>query len=283
LSLGARLEHNDYTGFDFQPSARMAWTPNTKNMLWSAISCADRTPARSDTDLRVNYAAIPGEGNMPALVSLFGNPNFKNERLTAFEAGYRNAWTSRFSLDSTIFYNRYRDLDSVEPGTPAIETNPAPVHLLVPSYLGNGLYGETHGLEFFANWEPARIWSLSPGYAFFSMHLHPFTGSHDFTDAALTEGNTPDHQAQLRSSVSLTRSLQWNASAYFVNRLPAVSIHSYTRVDSGLIWQVGEGVSLSVVGQNLTQSLHAEFAGPIATVQSDQMRRSAYAKLSWYF
>lgn len=283
LSLGARLEHNDYTGFDFQPSARMTWTPNSKNMLWSAISGADRTPARSDTDLRVNYAALPGQGNVPTLISFFGNPNFKNEQLTAFEVGYRNAWTSRFSLDSTIFYNRYRDIASVEPGTPTIETNPAPVHLLVPTYFGNGLYGETHGLEFFANWKPANAWTLSTGYAFFSMHLHTFTGSQDFTDAAGTEGGTPDHQAQLRSCVNLTRSLQWNTSAYFVNRLPAQSIPSYTRVDTGLIWRAGEHASLSVVGQNLTKNLHPEYAGPIATAQSDEMRRSAYAKLTWSF
>ena len=283
LSLGARVEHNDYTGFDFQPSARMVWTPDGKNMVWSAISGADRTPSRSDTDIRVNYAALPGPGNMPTLVSLFGNPNFRNERLTAFEIGYRNAWTRKLSVDSTIFYNRYRDLVSVEPGAARIETNPVPSHLLVPSYFSNGLHGETAGLEIFANWKVASFWTLSPGYAYFSMHLHPFAGSQDFTDAAGTEGGTPDHQAQLRSSVTLPHNLQWNASAYFVNRLPAVSIPSYTRVDTSLIWNAGERFSLSVVGQNLSKSLHPEYAGPSATVQTDLMRRSAYAKFTWSF
>jgi iron complex outermembrane receptor protein len=283
MSLGARVEHNDYTGFGFQPSARIVWTPDGKNTVWGAISSADRTPSRSDTDIRVNYAALPGPGNMPMLVSLFGNPNFKNERLTAFELGQRNSWTHTLSIDSTIFYNRYRDLVSLEPAVARIETNPAPTHLLVPSSFSNGLYGETHGLEVFANWKLASFWTLSPGYAFFSMHLHPFTGSHDFTDAAGTEGGTPDHQAQLRSSVTLPHNLQWNASAYFVNRLPAVSIPSYTRVDTGLIWHAGERVSLSVEGQNLWKSLHPEYAGPSTTVQTDLMRRSAYAKITWSF
>jgi iron complex outermembrane receptor protein len=283
LSLGARVEHNDYTGFDFQPSARMVWTPNGKNMVWSAISGADRTPSRSDTDIRVNYAALPGSGNMPMLVSLFGNPNFKNERLTAFEIGYRNALTRKLSVDSTIFYNRYRNLVSVEPGAARIESNLPPSHLLVPSYFSNGLFGETHGLEFFANSKIASFWTLSPGYAFFSMHLHPSAGSQDFTDAAETEGGTPDHQAQLRSSVNIPHNLQWNASAYFVNRLPAVSIPSYTRVDTSLIWNAGERFSLSVVGQNLSKSHHPEYAGPSATVQTDLMRRSAYAKFTWSF
>jgi iron complex outermembrane receptor protein len=283
LSLGARLEHNSYTGFDFQPSVRMMWTPDSKNSIWGAVSHADRTPARTDTDFRVNFEALPGPNSLPMLVSLFGNPNQKNEQLMAFELGYRTTLTSRFSLDSTVFYNRYHDLTSVEPGATRIETNPAPVHLLIPESFGNGLYGETHGIEAFADWKVASFWTLSPGYTFFSMHLHPFAGSQDVTSASGTEGGTPDHQAQLRSNVRLPRSFQWNASAYFVNRLPAQSIPSYTRLDTGLTWSAGERVSLSVVGQNLLRDLHPEYSGPDSTVQSSLMRRAAYAKITWSF
>jgi iron complex outermembrane receptor protein len=282
LILGARIEHNDYTGFDFQPSARMVWTPDSKNTVWGAISGAERTPSRSDTSIRVNYAALPGP-TVPILVSLFGNSNKKSERLTAFEVGYRNAWSSKFSVDSTVFYNRYRDVDSVEPGQMGLETDPAPVRILVPSSFGNGLHGETHGIELFANWKVANFWTLSPGYTFFSMHLHPFAGSQDFADASGDEGGAPDHQAQLRSNVNLPHNLQWNTTAYFVNRLPSVSIPSYTRVDAGLIWHAGERVSMSVAGQNLLKNLHPEYAGPSATVQTDLMRRAAYAKITWTF
>ena len=283
LSLGARLEHSDYTGFTLQPSARLVWTPDSKNSIWSAVSRADRTPARADTDLRVNYEALPGPNNLPLLVSLFGNPNQKNEKLTSFETGYRTSLTRRVSLDSTVFYNRYQDLVSVEPGAMRVETSPAPFHLVIPESFGNGLYGETHGIEAFANCKLVSFWTLSPGYAFFSMHMHPFSGSRDVTSAPGTEGGTPDHQAQLRSSVSLPHNLQWNASAYFVNRLPALSIPSYTRFDTSLSWLVGERVSLSLVGQNLLKDLHPEFAGPDATVQSGLMRRAAYAKITWSF
>jgi iron complex outermembrane receptor protein len=281
LSLGARLEHNDYTGFDVQPSARMVWTPNRRNSIWGAVSHADRTPARTDTDFRVNFEVLPGPNNLPMLVSLFGNPNQKNEQLTAFETGYRTTLTSRISLDSTVFYNRYHDLVSVEPGAARIETSPGPVHLLIPESFGNGLYGETHGIEAFADWKVANFWTLSPAYTFFSTHLHPFAGSHDVTSVPGTEGGNPDHQAQLRSSVSLHWNFQWNASAYFVNRLPAQSIPSYTRLDTGLTWRAAERVSLSVVGQNLLQDLHPEYSGPDSTVQSGLIRRTAYIKLTW--
>jgi iron complex outermembrane receptor protein len=194
--------------------------------------------------------------------------------------GYRSAWTSNFSVDSTVFYNRYRDVDSVEPGATIVETSPAPAH---PSYLGNGLHGETHGIELFANWKATNFWTLSPGYSFFSMHLHPFAGSQDLTDSAGDEGGTPDHQAQLRSSVRLPWNLQWNASAYFVNRLPAVSVPAYTRLDTVLIWHAGERVSVRVVGQNLLKNVHPEYAGPSSSVQSGMIKRDAYAQITWSF
>ena len=282
LSVGARVDHNDYTGFDFQPSARLAWTLDSKNTLWSAISEADRTPELSDTNLRANLAALPGPG-LPILVSVFGNPNQKNERLTAFEGGYRSTWTGNFSLDSTLFYNRYRDLLSVEPGATVVESSPAPTHLLIPSTFGNGQYGETHGIEVFANWKVASFWTLSPGYSFMAIHLHPSATSQDLTNPAVTARSTPNQQAQLRSSVSLPRSLQWNTSAYFVNRLPAISIPSYTRLDSGLTWHAGERLSISVEGQNLIRSLHPEYTGPNSTVQPGMIRRGAYAKMMWSF
>jgi iron complex outermembrane receptor protein len=285
LSLSARIEHNDYTGFIFQPSARLVWTPDGRNSIWSAVSHADRTPARSDTDFRVNFEALPGSpetGNLPMLVSLFGNPNQRNEQLMAFETGYRTTLTSRLSLDSTVFYNRYHDLASLEPGATRIETNPEPIHLLIPESFGNSLFGETHGIETFANWKVSRSWTLNPGYTFFAIHLHEFAGSQDGSIPG-TQGGTPDHQAQLRSSVSLPWNLQWDAAAYFVNRLPAQSIPSYTRLDTGLTWRAGERVSLSVVGQNLLKDLHPEYSGPDSTVQSGLMRRAAYAKIAWSF
>jgi iron complex outermembrane receptor protein len=283
VSLGTRVEHHDFTGFDIQPSARLVWTPNAKNSVWAAVSGADRSPALSDTDFRVNFEALPGPGNMPVLVSLFGNPNQKNEHLTAFEAGYRTALTNRFALDSTVFYNRYRDLTSVEPGAMRVESSPAPVHLLMPESFGNGLHGETHGIEVFANWKVARFWTLNPGYAFSSINLHESAGSQDSGSVIGTDGGTPDHQAQLRSTVSLPWNLQWNASTYFVNRLPAQSIPAYTRVDTGLTWRLGERFTLDLVGQNLLKDLHPEYSSPYSTVQPGQMRRNAYAKVAWSF
>jgi iron complex outermembrane receptor protein len=283
LTVGARLEHNSYTGFDLEPSVQLVWQPEARSMYWASASGADRTPARSDRDIRVDYQALPGPAGLPILISDFGSPEQKNEQLIAFEAGYRHTWSDKLSLDATAFFNQYHDLESVEPMPTRLESDPAPVHLLIPFEFGNGLYGETHGFEAFANWKPASFWTLSPGYSFLTVHIHRFAYSQDTTDGPGTEGGVPNHQAMLRSQVMLPNHLQWNTSAFFVDRLAAVAVPSYTRMDSGLTWQRWERWSVSVMGQNLLRASHQEFAGPDSSVLPGLMRRDVYGRISWAF
>jgi hypothetical protein len=65
--------------------------------------------------------------------------------------------------------------------------------------------------------------------------------------------------------------------------LANVKIPSITRLDSGLTWKLGEGFSISVVGQNLPKDHHSEFADIFGSLQSGQIKRSAYAKVTWQF
>ena len=283
IVLGARGEHNDYTGFDVEPSLRMVWTPTEGNALWAAVSKADRIPSRTDTGVRVNFSALPGPGGLSELISILGNPKQKNEALNAFEAGYRSTISSSLSLDLSAFYNRYRDLESEDPAAPTLEMNPSPPHLLIPLEFGNGNYGEAHGVEVFAKWKATSFWTLSPGYAFFTLHTHAFAGHDDETLIASFNGGTPDHQAQLRSNVSLPWHLEWNAASYFVDRLPAQSVPSYTRLDTGLIWQAGERVSFSAYGQNLLREAHPEYNGVDLIGPPSVVGRSAYARVEWFF
>src|SRR2546429_216856 len=53
LTVGSKLEHNDYSGFEFEPSDRLQWHPESTQLLWGAISRAVRTPSRYDRDLLV--------------------------------------------------------------------------------------------------------------------------------------------------------------------------------------------------------------------------------------
>jgi iron complex outermembrane receptor protein len=283
LTLGTKLEHNEYTGLGWQPTVRIAWTVNERNMFWAAISRALRTPTQTDRSIRVNYLALPGPDGLPLLVSAFGNPDQQNEREDAYEAGYRTELGKRFSFDGTAFFNKYNGLTSEEPGAPFLEADPPPLHLVVPIVFGNLLYGETHGVELSMNWKVTSRWTLSPGYTFLTMHLHQEARSEDSTTIPGTQGQFPSQQAQLRSHVDLRSEWQWNTSAYFVGALPAVGVPSYTRLDSNVKWQPWERVSLSLVGQNLLRDHHLEYLGPDQTEQSSLIKRSVYVKVVWSF
>ncbi len=56
LTVGSKFEHNDYTGFEFQPSGRLLWTPAARHVLWASFSRAVRTPSRVDRDIAASSA-----------------------------------------------------------------------------------------------------------------------------------------------------------------------------------------------------------------------------------
>jgi iron complex outermembrane receptor protein len=283
LTLGTKIEHNYFTGLVAMPSVRVAWSPTGRQMFWAAVSKADRTPASVDTHLRVNFGGFPGQGGIPVLLSLLGNPHFKNEGLIAFEAGYRRTVLDNLSFDFAAFYNSYSNQQTTEPGTPFLESSPAPPHLVFPITYQNLMHGETHGFEIASNWKPTRRWTLSPGFALERIHLHTEAASRD-TSTVPDEGtDTPRQSAQLRSHLDMPRRLAWDVSTYFVDRLKSGAIPSYTRLDTQLTWHWNERTSFTVVGQNLLKDLHLEFIDIAGAARSAEIKRSVYAKFTWQF
>jgi len=283
LTGGARLEHNYYTGFNFMPSVRVAWTPSERQTIWAAVSDAVRSPSQVDAGFRANVGSFVEPDSTLVLVSFFGNPKINDESLIAYEAGYRAAIADRLSVDFATYYNDYDNQETTEPAAPFLENTPAPPHLVLPSTYENLMYGETHGIEAAANWKLTTRWTLSPGYAFENIHMHLDPASQDTTSVAAAEGSSPVHSAQLRSHVALPHSLAWDTSAYFVGRLKDPSEPSYTRLDSQLSWQFAEKAQLSIVGQNLAKAEHMEFVDSTGTARTTLIKRSAYAEVRWQF
>jgi iron complex outermembrane receptor protein len=274
LTVGTKLEQNNFTGFDFQPSVRVAWTPDARHTLWAAISSADRIPARRDLNLSAVLAAMPG----PAEVVLYGNPNMKNEHVIAYEAGHRMQPYGWLSTDVSVFFNTYSRLESINLLPPYFAPGSNPPILVHEAHIGNEVEGHTGGFAMSANWKATRRWTLSPGYSFLALRLQT-----DPDRAADAQGSNPTHQAQLRSRIQLLRGLTWDTNAYFVGRLPDQFLPSYTRLDTQLTWSLGENLKLALVGQNLLRDRHQEFNGSLQVVNSTQVKRGAYAQLRWRF
>ena len=283
LTVGTKLENSYFSGFDVDPSARVAWTPSKQHTFWAAVSRAARDPSRREEDADINIAVFPGPGGVPAELTLLGNSDEKAEHVVAYEAGYRAQPAGAFSIDVATFFNTYTDLAETEPGSPFLVVNPAPAHLVFPLVWGNKMHGTTDGIEVSADWKVNNRWTLCPGYALLQMHLHIDPTSQNTTAVTNTEGSSPRHQAQLRSHLNLPGRLVWDASAYFVERLPAQQVPSYTRLDTQLSRQLGERLELSLVGQNLLRDRHPESNDMLTSVNPTQVKRSAYAKIVWRF
>jgi iron complex outermembrane receptor protein len=283
VTVGTKLEHNSYTGFDFMPSVRVALTLGPHRTLWAAVSKVDRTPSELDTSARSTLSGFSGPGGIPSLVTFIGNPLVKNERLIAYEMGYRTMVLKQLSIDFTAYYNSYSNQETSEPSTPFLENTPAPAHVIVPITFENLMHGAAYGIEVSVNWQPTKRWTVSPGYAFERIHMHLAPTSQDTTSVDEAEGSSPDNSAQLRSHLLLGHGLTWDASAYFVGPLTEPREPSYTRLDTQLAWQFSERASLSFVGQNLLRDHHEEFVDSTGTARTTEVKRSAYAKLTWHF
>jgi len=278
LTPGAKLEHNDYTGFEFQPSARLLWMPHEKHTVWAAVSRAVRTPSRVESYGRVNRYVLP-----PAtLMSMFGDRDFDSEELLAHELGYRVQPMDRLSLDIATFYNIYENLRTVELGTPFPETSPAPPHLVVPLFADNKMDGETYGIEVAADWRPLDWWRLEAGYTYLQVVLHLDDDSTD-TLSEGAEGESPHNQFSLRSSMDLPRNLELDSCLRYVDNLPGLGVDSYLTLDVRLGWKPTENLELFVVGQNLLDSHHAEFESTFFGVHATEVEHSVYAGLTWRF
>jgi iron complex outermembrane receptor protein len=271
LILGTKFDHNTFTGFEVQPSGRLLWTPSEQQTLWTAVSRAVSTPSQVDEASLVNESVIP-TARGPALVSLFGNPNFRAEQLLAYELGYRVVPAANWSFDLAAYYNVYQGVQGYQIGAPYFDATPVP-HLVIPETAENSLSGDSFGAELSAQWKPVEAWRLAASYSWIRL-------SQDLNNSIV--GDSPQNQFQIHSYLDLARNLDLSSALYYVDSLPDQSVSSYFRVDLGLTWRINQSWAIGVFGQNLLDHEHVEF-GSYRTPALTEIPRGIYAKISWKF
>jgi iron complex outermembrane recepter protein len=284
LMLGAKLEHNSLTGFEPQPSIRLLWTPTSKDSVWAAASRAVRTPSRAERDVQINYAVIPPspQSPLPILTPIQPNPDLDSERLTAFELGYRAQLTPKLSVDAAAYYNDYDKLRSAVTLGQGIVMG-LPPYLTATSQTSNALKARTHGFELAVDWHPAEWWRLQSAYTYQSLKARRNGDMANDDSAAMVEGLSPRHSFSLRSSFNLTPNQQLDIWARRVGALGYFNIPAYTAVDLRYAWKMSKNLELSLVGQNLFDPRHAEFASDFLSAQSAEIVRGGYVQLKWRF
>ncbi len=286
LAFGSKFEHNDYTGFEIQPSARLLWTPHRFHTVWAAVSRAVRTPSRAEHNARLHQEVLPPDvlypGAPTTLITFMGSPNAESEELLAYEFGYRVQPSSRISLDLAAFYNIYDRLITIEPGTPFLETLPSPPHLIVPMVVSNKMQGETYGIELATDYRILSGWRLRAAYTYLQMLLELNEDSADGVSEQ-EEGKNPRHEFSLRSSTDLPWNVEMDLAFRYVDELPLIDVDSYFTLDARLGWNLGEHLEMYVVGQNLLDSHHLEFISEFVQTLPVEVERGVYSGIRWRF
>jgi iron complex outermembrane receptor protein len=280
LEVGTKLVHTNYTGAELEPSGRLLWRRTETESYWLAVTHAVRTPSDGERDFFLSGFIGTSPSGLPFFARFNANRDFESEKLNGYELGFRRLLGRNVYLDVAGFYNQYYDVFSEElTGAPFVENNPAPTHILLPAEFRNGLVGSTAGGEIAPEWKPTRFWRLRGSYSFLQMVLKKSATSMDVGSAPITAGSSPEHQVLLQSSFDLPKRFTADISYRFVSALPGISIPSYSTGNARLAWTLGNHWEVSVVGENLLQPQHVEFAsdpGPAVAI-----KRSGYAKLVW--
>jgi iron complex outermembrane recepter protein len=285
LTLGSKFEHNDYTGFEIQPSMRLRWKPTRMQTVWAAVSRAVRTPSRADHHLRSNRDIVVAPGfPFPTTYqnTILGSDDYESEELQAYELGYRWQADPTLSIDTATFYNQYDNLRTIEQNTSMafVEMDPTP-HVVVPYFIDNKMEGKTFGIELTTTWHPFPFWKLTAGYTWMQMLLDTDADSLD-SGAEQGAGYSPVNQVQLRSSLDLAHGWSFDTELYYVDELEQMDIPAYTRLDLHLGWQPDDRWEFSLNAENLLDDQHEEF-GERTDVIPSQIPRQVYGQVTLRF
>jgi len=241
LTLGARLEHNDYTGSEFLPNVRLAWQASPSHLIWSALSRTVRAPSRLDHDTYV-------PGTAPFL--LRGGEAVRAETADVFELGYRGQPTPKTSFAITAFHARYDHLrtQQIDPGGTFLT-------------FASGMQGHTEGVETWGAWQVSPQWRLSGAFTWLGQSFRLKPGSNDAGAVAALEGANPERRWSLRSSYQLRHGAEFDAMLRHVSALSLPHVPSYWALDMRVGWRPSPNVELAVAGRNLFAAGHGEFTG----------------------
>jgi iron complex outermembrane receptor protein len=275
LTVGAKLQQNNYSGFDALPSGRLLWSPNDKQSLWAGITRSVTTPS----DIEENFLL---QGITPTLViQVLGNHQFKSEEVLGYELGYRGTVNAHLYFDVSGFWNQYSRLQSF---SPYIITQSGGVTYYTIQYT-NQISGSASGFEIAPQVAIGSFWRLNLAYSYLNSDFQaggPTSNISDTGSVSTYDKSSPKHQVFLQSMVNLPWKFQFDQTYRFVSALPAQKVPAYQTADVHLSRQLGNNFQIEGVGQNLFQPHHYEWGTGDPNQPLVGIERAGYVRLSFH-
>jgi len=241
ITIGSKLEYNEFTGFEKQPGLKMLWLPANEHAVWASVSKSIRTPARIDLNADMRRPSSWTRGN----------PDLDSEELTSYELGYRTEAIKNIHMDISVFYNEYEKLRRM-----ASEDG----FNIIPD---NQMNGETYGFEFVFNWDVIKnapyinSWTLGNSWSFIRLNMHLLDNKMSTTDK-VREGYYPRNMVSCFSKMDITDELQLDIALKYVEALRSLETPTYIKTDVRLNYKLSEHIQCQLIGQNIQDPAHPE-------------------------
>lgn len=284
--VGSKVEHNELSGWEALPSFRMIYTPDSEQSFWGAFSRSVRSPARFNHDGRLVLGVAPGTdetSGLPSALTLSGDRDYDAEDLLAYEAGYRAQLDPKVAVDVAGFFNSYSNLESAEPiSTPFANTFNNSPYVEVPFRVDNNLAAESFGGEASIEVRALSSLRLIGTYSHNDIHL---TKRRDSQDSIFSGGEEqfPNEQWMLRSLLDLPANFEFDMALRYVDSVETFDIQDYYAFDARIGYRPTERLEFSLVGKNLFDSQHIEFASNLVDTQRTEMQREVLGKVTYRF
>ncbi len=275
MTVGAKLQQNNYSGFDIQPSGRLLWVPDPRQSLWLGVTRAVTTPSDIEENFFLQGPLAPKE-----YIQLVGNRQFKSEDLVGCEIGYRRLLNSKLYLDVAAFWNQYNNSQSFS--GPMVSASGGNTYLTIQYQ--NQIDGSTSGFEIAPQLAIASWWRLNTTYSYLNSDFMAFGPTSDISSTGSVntyDKSSPKHTVAAQSKIDLPLRFQFDQTYRFVSALPAQKVEAYQTMDVRLARSLGRNLSIEAVGQNLFQPHHYEWGTGDPTQPLVGIDRAAYVKLSF--
>lgn len=277
ITLGSKIETNTYTGFEYQPTVRVAWVPAPTHTLWSAFSRAVRTPSRVQEDSKLILANLPDQNFQPFPLYLVGSKQGDSEVLKAYEIGYRAALSSNYTFDIATFYNDYDNLVSITDSPVTLSPDGRPELL---SNFANGDTGRAYGIEVLNTWRPTNDWTLQAWYSWLNFDQKQGDGDLNLGGPARSD---PHNQAFLRSLISLPGDFTFDSYLRYVDSVPSYDVDAYIDLTLRVGWHLNKSIEFAVTGNNLLHSSHREYIPDSVQIAPADIQRSVIGTVTVTF
>ena len=286
LTFGSKLEHNDYSGFEGQPSAHIMWAPENNHRVWAGVSRAVRTPSRADQHFKYLSWIMPANSNQnlspfPIAFNFQSNPKFQSENVLTYELGYRTSFKKSLSFDITGFYSQYKDLFGLV--RPAPELSSTFNYLNQNILVTNLAHSHSYGVEIASVWQMLDWWRWDMNHSWFH---NQYAYSADYVSTGYAA--SPNHHSSLRGLINVTDNIdfdiwwRYNGKSVANTSFGSLNIPAYFSLDLRSAWRPMRNLELSLTGQNLLQSQHLEYVSETMYIPTPVVR-GVYGKVSFSF